>query len=207
MARITAEEKARVRQRLLASAARSFAAHGLHAANINHISEGAGYSKGTVYNYFASKEELFGAVLSAGSSVAADRYRARDPQGDLRARLTALVEEDVALVRAHPDFARVLLRELHAADPATRALLTDALAPLDALVLTLVEQAQAAGELRTDLPATRLARVFGAQVLSLYGERLREPADTDGWPAWEDLPSLAVALFLDGAAAPVGPPG
>lgn len=198
MARISAAEKAKVRERLLVSAARHFAAHGLHGANVNHISEGAGYSKGTVYNYFASKEALFAAVLAAGSSVAADRYRARAPVAGVRARLTALVEEDVAVARAHPDFLRVLLRERHTAEEGTQALIAEALGPLHALVVSIVEAGQAAGELRTDEASVRLAGVFSALVLALYGERLREP---EAWPAWDELPAVAVAFFLDGAAA------
>lgn len=208
MARISEGDKALVRARLLQSAARHFAAHGLHGANINAISTDAGYSKGTVYNYFPSKEALFSAVLGAGSALAVERYQKRAPAGDFRARLIALVEEDVALVRAHEDFMRVLLREAAAASPATRALIDEALAPLDAVLVALLSEARTAGALRADLSVHELARAFAALLFALYGERLRDPSGT-GWPPWDALPALAVTLFLDGAAArpQAGAPG
>ena len=58
MARITKEARVQVRIKLLQSGATHFAARGLAGANINQISVDAGFAKGTVYNYFASKEAL-----------------------------------------------------------------------------------------------------------------------------------------------------
>src|SRR6266566_4590804 len=63
MSRVTADTKQATRARLLAAAAQEFARAGLERANVDAISLAAGYAKGTIYNYFASKEELFLAVV------------------------------------------------------------------------------------------------------------------------------------------------
>jgi AcrR family transcriptional regulator len=51
------------RQRLLEAAAAEFARAGFRGANINTISTGAGFAKGTIYNYFPSKQALLVALI------------------------------------------------------------------------------------------------------------------------------------------------
>jgi len=48
---------------LLEAAAEEFARHGYVGANINHISLAAGFAKGTIYNYFESKQALMLALF------------------------------------------------------------------------------------------------------------------------------------------------
>jgi TetR/AcrR family transcriptional repressor of mexJK operon len=49
---------------ILAAARRMFLASGFGAVSMDAIAREAGASKATLYAYFASKEELFGAVVS-----------------------------------------------------------------------------------------------------------------------------------------------
>ncbi|WP_169333580.1 TetR/AcrR family transcriptional regulator [Leeia oryzae] len=51
------------REKILASAARVFAAHGFHAASLDKVAADAGLTKGAVYWHFASKNDLFFALL------------------------------------------------------------------------------------------------------------------------------------------------
>lgn len=57
------ESQQQTRQRLLEAAYTVFGRRGYHAASLDAIAEEAGYSKGAVYSNFASKEELFLALL------------------------------------------------------------------------------------------------------------------------------------------------
>ena len=98
MARISTAAKQRVREALIESAAGHFARHGLDRANINTIALEAGCAKGTVYNYFQSKEDLFGEVLAEGCRRAGERYAALHPGTSVRARLAALVQADVCVL-------------------------------------------------------------------------------------------------------------
>jgi len=58
-----ADRRARTRARLLKAAGKVFARHGYERATLDEIAEEAGLSKGAVYYNFASKEELFLALL------------------------------------------------------------------------------------------------------------------------------------------------
>ncbi|MEM7158872.1 MAG: TetR/AcrR family transcriptional regulator [Myxococcota bacterium] len=195
MPRISKEERKLVRARLLDSAARHFAEHGLAGANINRISLDAGYAKGTIYNYFASKEELFATILRSGSDVTVLRYRERQVEGDLRVHLLALAEEDVALVQKHEPFMQVIVRELLSTRPATREHLDAGLRPLMEVIVGLIDGARQRGELRTDLETPQLATLFVGQMTMLYAEHWR----SDGvWPTWEQLPQLLVTVFFEG---------
>ena len=55
--------KSETRRKLLQAAADEFSGLGYDGANINRISEAAGYAKGTIYNYFSSKRELMLALI------------------------------------------------------------------------------------------------------------------------------------------------
>jgi AcrR family transcriptional regulator len=63
MARKTAEEAERTRQRILASGAQVFALSGFSCATLEIIAKQAGLSRGAVYWHFKGKEELLLAVL------------------------------------------------------------------------------------------------------------------------------------------------
>jgi AcrR family transcriptional regulator len=68
MARHKKEDRDRIfkdtRQMLLEAAAEEFARHGYVGANINRISLAAGFAKGTIYNYFESKQALMLALIN-----------------------------------------------------------------------------------------------------------------------------------------------
>jgi AcrR family transcriptional regulator len=73
VARLTrAESRERTRMQLLAAAEEVFAARGFHGASLDEVAEAAGYSKGAVYSNFASKDELFVAVLRKRMSEQAE---------------------------------------------------------------------------------------------------------------------------------------
>ncbi len=60
--KISAEKK----ERILNAAIAEFARKGFNAANINHIAKEAGISIGSMYNYFASKEDLYLTLIDYG---------------------------------------------------------------------------------------------------------------------------------------------
>jgi AcrR family transcriptional regulator len=57
------ERRARTRAALLRAAGRVFAEHGFHQATLEAVAAQAGVSKGALYHYFPSKEQLFLALL------------------------------------------------------------------------------------------------------------------------------------------------
>lgn len=69
-----------VRRRVLDSARREFAAHGFDGVSLDQIAAAAGFSKGAVYSNFATKSDLFMALMD--ESVTTRLEAARELQSD-----------------------------------------------------------------------------------------------------------------------------
>ena len=76
------------RGQIIEGARRVFIDKGFEAASMNDITREAGVSKGTIYVYFANKEELFEALIEEErSTIFKNMYDVLDQIGDLRATL------------------------------------------------------------------------------------------------------------------------
>jgi len=196
--RVTTDQKEVHRTRLLEAAAAEFAAAGVDGANVNRISLAAGLAKGTIYNYFPSKRELFLAVVEEASTRAAVGAGGVSVEAPTAERLRAILESDVDWVREHEDFARVLVREVLAGDPRFQPELIEAAAPFVERVAEIIAVGVKRGEVRDDLAVDQLALMFSG--LCELAVTLHWGAD-GGWPALEEIPALVTKLFLEGAAA------
>jgi AcrR family transcriptional regulator len=94
------------RRQIMDGARTVFLSAGFDGASMNDIAREAGVSKGTLYAYFASKDELFEAIIRAEKAKAAERLCQFRPEGDVREMLT--------------DFGVRLMRRI--TDPGTLAL-------------------------------------------------------------------------------------
>jgi AcrR family transcriptional regulator len=197
MARISATTKETVRARLLETAARHFAHDGLDGANVDAISLDAGFAKGTLYNYFRSKEELFAEVLAEGCRRAVQRYSAAEPRGSVRERLTALAAADVAILREDEGFQKVLVREVMSFRKETYPLIVGHLAPFLEKVGEILAGGVALEEVRNDRPLRELALLFVGTLALLY---VQHWGSGGNWPDLDAIPELAATMFLDGAA-------
>ncbi len=192
MSRVTADTKQATRARLLAAAAQEFARAGLERANVDAISLAAGYAKGTIYNYFTSKEELFLAVVEDASAQAA---AASPPHADApaRQRLTAVIAGFCAWAREHDAFARVLVRECLMGTPRLYPRVILAEAPLVGELETILRQGARSGELRDDLPAEILALALAGLADLAMAQHW---ASGDARPALHEIPETVLTLLL-----------
>lgn len=196
MPRVTAKARAEARQRLLEAGAKHFARDGLERGNVDAIALGAGYAKGTFYNYFESKEHLFLEVLAEGARRAVARYAELGDLGGVRQRLLALAAADVTVLREDEAFMKVVVRESMSFRPATYGAILEHLAPYLQKVMGILADGVAAGEVRDDRPVPQLALLFVGTLTLLYVQHW----GSDGaWPQLDDVPELAVGAFLDGA--------
>jgi AcrR family transcriptional regulator len=200
MPRVSKKTKDETRARLLEAGARHLARDGLERASVDAIALEAGFAKGTFYNYFESKEALFGAVITEWARRAVEGA-APDPQGDTRARLTALAAADVQTVRADEPFAQVVIREALAFRAATYPLVVTHLAPFVGRVEQVLEDGVTAGEIRGDRPLAQLAILFTGLLALAY---VQHWGSGGLWPTLDELPDLVVSWFLDGAAGQGG---
>jgi len=94
----TTVEDENAKQRQIVDGARAvFLAQGFDAASMGEIARAAGVSKGTLYVYFKSKDELFEAIVDQECSVQAEQVFAMDPhEQDIE---KALIKCGIAFVR------------------------------------------------------------------------------------------------------------
>jgi AcrR family transcriptional regulator len=122
------ERRARTRGSLLRAAGRVFAEHGYHQATLEAVAAGAGVSKGALFHYFPSKEQLFLALLedllAAGirdiDAVVAER-------GSESRDLGAAVETFLRRINSDPRWLPLLLEFLAygSRNPAAKARITE----------------------------------------------------------------------------------
>ena len=78
------------RRQILEGAGQVFLKQGFDAASMGAIAQQSGVSKGTLYVYFKSKEELFGAIVEDQRRQQAEQIFTFDSDGDIEAELTRL---------------------------------------------------------------------------------------------------------------------
>jgi AcrR family transcriptional regulator len=192
MPRVSADTKQATRAKLLAAAGEEFARVGLQRANVDAISLAAGYAKGTIYNYFPSKEELFLAVVEEASAQATASGSA-PAHAAARERLAAILAGFCAWAGNNDPLARVLVRECLMGTPGLYPRLIGAEAPLVGELEAIIRQGAADGELRDDLPADQIAlAIAGLTDLAL----VQHWASGGAKPSLEQIPELVLSLLL-----------
>jgi AcrR family transcriptional regulator len=178
-----AERKEDTRARLLASAARVFARRGFHAASVEEVAEDAGFSKGAVYSNFASKEDLFLAMVEARfrDRLTAIRAAVAEPgaPGE-QARRSA--DSFIRTLAADPEWPPVFMEFWAYAqrDPSVRRRFAAQVRELRAAVAAIL--AARAEELGVELPlpAEQLATMTFAMATGFAMERQLDPGAVPG---------------------------
>ena len=88
------------RRQIMDGARAVFLSAGFDGASMNDIARSAGVSKGTLYAYFASKDELFEAIIRAEKAQHAERLGDFNREGDVR---DMLIDFGVGLMRRMSD--------------------------------------------------------------------------------------------------------
>lgn len=143
----------RKRADILSAAVAEFRTYGFAATSMDRIAATAGVSKRTVYNHFASKDELFTAILwqlwEASQAVDAVAYA---PSRPLREQLLGFTAQKMRLMSdaSFIDLSRVAVAELVHAPERARAMM-DKLAEKEEGLAAWIRAAQADGRLRGDI--------------------------------------------------------
>jgi AcrR family transcriptional regulator len=108
-------EKLARQQDILRAAQLLFTSKGYHETTLEEIAHHAEFAKGTIYNYFSSKEELlFGIVDSVRTEfLEMARTTISSTPGGAREKLTAYAQSMVAHAQANHDLLHLIMRELH----------------------------------------------------------------------------------------------
>jgi AcrR family transcriptional regulator len=196
MARLTKtlrdQTLAATRQCLLDAAAAEFASEGYVGANINRISSTAGFAKGTIYNYFSSKQALMAALIDDIAAAHVETIITHvERETDPVQRLDQFFRAGFAFVDQNPDRARVVINLIYGPDEAFRRHVYQAYQPLfDLLIHDIVGAGIDQGTFR---PAD--SGVTAALVMTVYLGSCSQ-RDADG-KIWFD-PSQVMSFILNG---------
>ncbi|HVS85273.1 MAG TPA: helix-turn-helix domain-containing protein, partial [Gaiellaceae bacterium] len=159
------------RAEILDGAKRCFSRHGYAGATVARLEEEIGLSRGAIFNYFPSKQDLFIAVAVDVSS----RYGDTIFDGGLEAAVRAMAAEDpeylgmLMEVQGQMRHDEEFVRKFEAAAEAVQPQLAD-----------WFESQQRAGVFRDDVPSRELGR-FATMVLNGLALRVvgGDPTDVD----------------------------
>jgi len=173
MARPRSEDK---RQAILQAATRLFAKEGLNAPTAR-IAKAAGVAEGTLFTYFASKDELMNRLyLELKGGLRAEMAPAPPVQAGLREQLRHAWHTYVRWGAAHPDLRQVLAK-LGLSDRVSEATRAEGMQAFCDVAL-LLQTAMAQGGLRHQPPAFAAA-LMGAMAEATMDFLAREPAQAD----------------------------
>lgn len=176
------------RLQILESAAAQFARKGYEATLMDDVASAAGVSKGSLYDYFKNKEDLFYAVFEwfQGRLLEASVAQAGDKMG-ARERLVAFAEASVGALVSQINLYPVTLEIWAAAAKAgTRKRFAKAMRKLyegyRREVVALIRTAQEQGEIKPGVEPEILASVLIGAVDGLLLQYWLDPAfDAKAW--------------------------
>lgn len=176
---------------ILRAAAACFARRGFHQSSMKEICEEAGMSPGSVYRYFAAKDDIVVGMIEADRRRWEAALRALPADEDLMVSLRRLADLGLADVEAHgflhlwvetsaeasrnPKVARVLQQSYHL---------------FEGLLAERVERAQAQGRVRRSLSPLAAARM----ILSTFDGLLLRRSFDDGLPVRESTAEFLAFL-------------
>jgi TetR/AcrR family transcriptional repressor of nem operon len=166
------------REGLIHAAVHLFHERGYNATSVQDIVSEAGVPKGTFYNYFDSKE----ALAIAASDVSYPRFMSllvleasTSPSVRLRQFFQAVSKELQQFEYRRGCLVGNFASEITNATPELKRRVTEHLDDATRRMRVVIEQGQRAGEIKTGIPPTDLARFL---LNSLYGAILRSKTET-----------------------------
>lgn len=156
--------KLRRRTEIIRAAVRVFAERGYFAARMREVAERAGVADGTLYLYFAGKEDLLVSILEEYAEEFLVRARRdADRHSDPGDKLRAVVERHLASFESDRDLAFVFQIELRHTRRFLRRVAKGKVAAYLKLLLDIVTEGVERGAFRADIPPDLVARaIFGA---------------------------------------------
>lgn len=204
MSRQVASPDLSTAERILGAAEQEFAAIGYAPARLADIAARAGIRRPSLLYHFASKEQLYRAVVErAFDQLGAELMRSMARPGEFEARLDAVVGAFACFLDARPTLAPIIVRELiddpeHDEDPSRRGggpgrmIMLERVAPLLGMIEAFIRDGGST-RLRPELPIrAAIVQVAGDLLLRSAAGKLRDPL----WGPGDHAKLLARILFF-----------
>lgn len=184
--RITPSPAPRRRQRrkedrpgeIIAAAMAEFAERGFGPTRMDDVARRAGVSKGTLFVYFPGKEDLFRAVAQTVFARHVGNLGALeiDPDRPFAETVERLLAGVAAVGEGGlPPMARVMLTESRAFPDLARMWHAEVVSKVQGLLITLIEHAQARGEVRAGPPLLHVFSLLGPMTMAMLAREMFGP--------------------------------
>lgn len=188
------EQLAELKQKSIIDASvNEFANNGFKNASVNKIVEKAGISKGSLFNYFKSKNLLFDHIYAiALREVKSYLAKVRDESenDDFFTRFSKIINSGVAFINKHPRLARIYFRLLNSDDsPHGKAIIqklhSEAIRYLTNIVETGIERNELRSELNPNTVAflmeSILNRILQVHYLEIFDTKSELSKNNNNW--------------------------
>ncbi len=163
MPKISEEAKQERIEGILDGARRCFAQYGYEGATVTRLEQEIGLSRGAIFNWFPSKEELFTELARRDN----DRLLRLFADEGFAALVGAVTEEDADWLAVYLEFGRRLR-----ADPEFRTRWQERAAPdVRERIHSILQTGQTSGRLRDDMTVDQLGRFLGLLVDGIVVQR------------------------------------
>lgn len=141
-----------------------FAKKGFRAASMNKIVERAGISKGSLFNYFNSKNQLFMYTYKVAFERVKEylrEVREETKDEEFFTRFQKIMEAGIKFIKKHPNLARIYYRILYTGDsPEGTVILQELHAESMKFIASLVERGVERGEISKEIDVDKAAFIL-----------------------------------------------
>ncbi len=192
------------RQEIMDAARELFALKGFHNTTLDEVARHAEFGKGTIYNYFSSKEELLYGIIDrlTNDLFTIAQLSIQSRRGDVRDQFVSYAEGMISHARDNADLFNLVIREMNHLDSAKyeaqlKEVHTRALKQWELLARPIAREIRK-GRIRGYDPL-QLASVFDGMVRTYCMSRFTNMR-VGVWDDQEDPGTLLVELFFNGVA-------
>jgi AcrR family transcriptional regulator len=180
------------RKQILDAATQVFAEKGFHRATIKEMARVAGIADGTIYTYFASKDEVLLAVLDRlNETIERKQHFVLGSEQDLKAFFRAYLQQRMALLWPNAEVFRAVLPELLVNGELRRQYYEQVVAPTIAVGEQFFQVQSEQPQINIPLTVRAIAgTLLGLLLLQLLG-------DQEIAHQWEALPDVLTDLFFE----------
>jgi len=192
-------KKAATRARLIAEAMRLFSERGIDGITVDEIARVADVGKGTIYNYFQTKEDIVLAFMAdVEQTVQKQRRTGTGRKRDVAAILTSYLQKELELKAPYHAFVRVFLAHMFLRTEQFLPYMVEIQKTIDPPLEALVTSLRERGLIRDDVPVSQLVMVFKTMQLGLTALwAIEGPPFT----ATQQTIKTEIRLFCQGLAA------
>ncbi|RLB17234.1 MAG: hypothetical protein DRG82_07035 [Deltaproteobacteria bacterium] len=195
------ETTKKVKEKAIFDAAlKSIKEKGFHKARMSDIAERAGISYGLVYHYFASKEDLFDALLNRWwEGLFGLLSRVRENNEPLKEKLAGIIRYFLDTYQQEPELVNIFITEI---SRSTTNLTPERLEHFKAFLANteqVIQEGQDKGVLRTDFKARYLTNIFLGALETFVSTMVLADQHIKGNAQKQRIAESILEVFLNGA--------